>query len=151
MKQDLVIYSHGVGRLYAHIRFKTKYCHNVFQKEPEFREACEKIFYEIAEENKIDIDIPGFDDNHVHMIVDIGLKSIPDIKKIFKGTSGRKLLQQFPEIKKKYFWGSGLWARSVYFYGVGRDKKQMEEYVAKQKFARRIVKVNKHQKTLFAF
>jgi hypothetical protein len=78
MKQDLISYSHGVGRLYAHIRFKIKYCHKVFEKEPEFRYACEKLFYEIAYQNQIDIE---------------------------------------------YFWGSGLWARSIYFYGVGRDKK----------------------------
>src|SRR3989338_10123378 len=134
MKQDLLKYSHGVGRLYAHIRLKTKYCNKVFEKEPKFREACEKIFYEIADENNLEIGVPGFDDNHMHMIVDVGLTSIPYIKKLFKGTSGRKLFQQFPEIKRKYFWGSGLLARSIYFYGVGRDKKQMEAYVAKQKF-----------------
>jgi putative transposase len=151
MKQNLTRYSHGVGRLYAHIRFKTKYSHKVFEKEPEFRDACEKIFYEIAKKNNIDIGIPGFDDNHIHMVVDIGLKSIPYIKKLFKGISGRRLFQQFPEIKKKYFWGSGLWARSVYFFGVGRDKKQMEEYVAKQRFAKIIIIRDKHQKPLSAF
>jgi putative transposase len=151
MKQNLVKYGHGVGRLYAHIRFKTKYTHKVFEKEPEFRESCEKIFYEIAKENNIDIGIPGFDDNHMHMVVDIGLKSIPQIKKLFKGTSGRKLFQQFPEVKRTYFWGSGLWARSIYFYGVGRDKKQMEDYIAKQKFAKKIIKIDKNQKTLLAF
>ena len=151
MKTNLKKYGHGLGRLYAHLRFKTKYSHKVFEREPNFREACEKIFYEIAEENNIDIGIPGFDDNHMHMVVDIGLKSIPYIKKLFKGTSGRKLFQQFPAIKQKYFWGSGLWARSVYFFGVGRDKKQMEEYVAKQKFAGRRFRMDKHQKTLFVF
>jgi len=149
MKQDLVKYSHGVGRLYAHIRFKTKYCHKVFAKEPEFRSACEKMFYEIASENGIDIGVPGFDEDHMHMIVDLGLRSVPEIKKLFKGTSGRKLFKQFPEVKKKYFWGSGLWARSVYFYGVGRDKKQMEAYVAKQKFARKFI--DSHQRILTVF
>ena len=149
MKQDLVSYSHGVGRLYAHIRFKTKYCHKVFEKEPDFREECEKIFYDIAKDNNIDIGIPGFDDNHMHMIVDIGLKSIPEIKKLFKGTSGRKLFRQFPEVKKKYFWGSGLWARSIYFYGVGRDKESMERYMEKQKFFKR--KLPKQQTILTRF
>jgi hypothetical protein len=45
----------------------------------------------------------------------------------------------------------GQWLRSIYFYVIGRDKKQMEEYIAKQRFARRIVKIDKHQKTLFTF
>ena len=151
MKQDLIISGHGVGILYAHIRFKTKYCNKVFEKEQNFREACEKIFYEIAEQNGIDIGIPCFNDNHLHMIVSVGLKSIPDIKDIFKGASGRKLFQQFPEVKKKYFWGSGLWARTIYFYVVGRDKEKMENYIAKQKFAKKLIKIDKHQKTLIAF
>jgi len=43
MNQDFVRYSHGVGKLYAHIRFKTKYCNKVFEKEPEFREECEDV------------------------------------------------------------------------------------------------------------
>lgn len=149
MKQDLVRYSHGVGRLYAHVRFKTKYCHKVFEKHPEFREACEKMFYEIGEDKSIRLDAVGFDDNHVHFITDVGLKSIPYIKKTLKGTTGRKLLKQFPEIKKKYFWGSGLWARSIYFYGVGRDKKSMEKYIAKQKFFKR--ELPKDQTTLASF
>jgi hypothetical protein len=36
-------------------------------------------------------------------------------------------------------------------YSFSKDKKQMEEYIAKQRFARRIVKIDKHQKTLFTF
>ena len=151
MKQDLIKYSHGVGRLYAHIRFKIKYCCKIFEKEPAFRDECERLFYEIAKQHNIDIGIPGFDDNHMHMIVDIGIKSIPEIKKIFKGTSGRKLFQRFPEIRRKYFWSErGLWGRSIYFYGVGRDKIAMERYVAKQKFAKNL-SVDKHQQTLFTF
>lgn len=148
MNYNIVKYGHGVGRLYAHVRFKTKFSHKVFEKEPLFREACEKLFYEIAQQHGIDIGVPGFDDNHIHMVVDVGLRSISEIKKLFKGTSGRKLFEQFPEIKKKYFWGTGLWARSIYFYGVGRDKKQMEAYVAKQKFSHRF---DKKQAVLTAF
>jgi len=58
---------------------------------------------------------------------------------------------KFPEVKRKYFWGSGLWAKSIYFYGVGRDKKQMEDYIAKQKFARKLISIDSNQKTLSAF
>ena len=64
-----------------------------------------------------------------------------------KGVSGRKLLQRFPEIKKKYFWGSGLWSGTKYVYSVGRDKKDIERYVAKQKY----FSVNKGQRSLFEF
>ncbi len=105
MKQDLATYGHGVSRLYAHVRFKTKYCHKVFEKKTAFREACEKIFYEIAETNGIDTGVPGFDEDHMHVIVDVGLRSIPEIKKLFKGTSGRKLFQQVSRSEKEVFLG----------------------------------------------
>ena len=54
--------------------------------------------------------------------------------KTVKGTSGKHLLEKFPLIKKKFFWGSGLWSGTKYIYSVGRDKKFVERYVAKQKY-----------------
>ena len=35
-----------------------------------------------------------------------------------KGTTARKVFQQFPEIKK-YLWGGALWSRSYYVGSVG--------------------------------
>ena len=133
MNKDLVSYSHAQIRIWVHVSLKTKYAHDVFDIR-EFREACQKMMIEIFKEYGIEHDIIGFDNNHFHTIIDLALRSAPELIKILKGVSGKKLLKQFPEIKKKYFYGSGLWSRTKYVYSVGRNKKDIEKYVAKQKY-----------------
>lgn len=149
MNIDLVKYEHGVSRIWVHISYKTKYAHNVFEKHEEVRKRCEELLMQTANVNEIKIDRIGFDSNHLHFISDLGLYSLPNFHKLFKGTLGKKLLEEFPEIKKKYFWGSGFWSRTKYCYSIGRDKKQIENYVAKQKFF--LKKLDKNQTTLFSF
>ncbi|RLG15276.1 MAG: hypothetical protein DRN71_01790 [Candidatus Nanohalarchaeota archaeon] len=60
--------------------------------------------------------------------------SLPDVCKKVKGTTGRKLLEMFPQIKKTYFWGSGLWSQTKYFYSIGRDRTSVQRYVGKQRY-----------------
>lgn len=133
-KEELVSRSSSIGVLDVHISFKIKYCHKMFENE-EVRNECNKIIDDVAEKYDIEIKRKGFDDNHVHMVLDQGLKSVPEIAKLFKGTSGRKLLKKFKWMKKQKFWGSGFWSPAVYFHGVGRDFDRMVKYAEKQKFA----------------
>ncbi|MBU0906743.1 MAG: IS200/IS605 family transposase [Nanoarchaeota archaeon] len=146
MKNDLVSYNHAQMRIWVHISFKVKFTHEVFDIR-EFREACQKQMDEIFSTYGIECDRIGFDSNHFHAIVDLARWDITTLVKIMKGTSGKKLLAQFPEIKKKYFWGSGLWSGTKYVYSVGRDKLAIERYVAKQKY----FGVPVGQKSLFEF
>ena len=113
--------------------FKIKYCHNVFDIK-NFREAAETCFKIIADTYQISLKSIGFDSNHIHLITDIGKRSEPHIRKLLKGISGKRLLTQFPEIKKKFFWGSGLWGKQYYCYSIGSDMKVLQKYIQKQKF-----------------
>lgn len=133
MNNDLVSYSHGQIRIWIHLSFKIKYCHNVFDIK-EVREFCKNLMLEIFEGKQIECEKIGFDSNHFHAILDLALWGISDLVKVMKGISGKKLLEKFPEIKKKYFWKSGFWSGTKYVYSVGRDKKDIERYVAKQKY-----------------
>ena len=99
-----------------------------------FREACESCFKEVAVKYSVEIFVIGFDSDHAHAILDLGKYNEPDIRKWLKGTSGKKLLERFPEVKKKYFWGSGLWGRQYYCYSIGSDMNVLNNYVKKQKF-----------------
>jgi putative transposase len=146
MNQELKSYAHGQIRIWIHVSLKTKYTHEVFDIR-EFREACQEMMIQIFQNYGIEYDKIGFDSNHFHTIIDLGLKQVSELIKIMKGVSGRKLLQRFPEIKKKYFWGSGLWSGTKYVYSVGRDKQDIERYVARQKY----FSVEKGQRTLFEF
>jgi len=146
--RDIKKYAHGLSRIYAHISYKTKYCHKVFAIK-DFREACETCFKEVSETYNIDIISIGFDLDHLHMVADLGKYSEPQLRKLFKGISGKKLLKQFPEIKKRYFWGSGLWGRQYYCYSIGSDMNIIQNYIKKQKFF--TVMDNKEQTTLQSY
>ena len=124
--------SSSFTRLEEHVTFKVKYCRRVFDC-LEFQARCREIFRQVAEEQGVIIHEMGFDGDHVHM--DWQFKPthrLTDLAKAFKGTSGRKLLHEFPEIKSKYFWGSGLWSGVIFGDTVGKDPEQIRTYVRNQ-------------------
>ena len=129
---QFVSYSSSIGRLELHISFKVKYCHKVFESGL-IKTRCTQIFMEVANKYGIVIKEIGFDQDHVHLIVQLNPSmSVSQAAKLLKGTSGRKLLQEFPYMKSKYFWGSGLWSPTVYFDSIGQDPEQISDYVRNQ-------------------
>ncbi len=61
------------------------------------------------------------------------MHSRPVAAKLLKGYVAKKLFQHFPELKKKYFLGSGLWNPS-YYLDTARDLKNLLKYINKQKY-----------------
>jgi putative transposase len=133
--------SSSIGRHVMHIAFKVKYCRKIFEYES-VRTLCEKIFRDVAQEMKIDVQEIGFDKDHVHIIVDIGLYSIVEVAKKLKGVSGYKLLRTFKWLKKRYFWGSGLWNPATYFDSVGNNASAVRKYVKNQGIQLRLTAFN---------
>ena len=131
--QGSVSYSSSIGRNCMHMSFKTKYGHEIFDNK-QVEKRCAELFWEADKEHGFRIHEIGFDRNHVHIDVDGGPNYAPkDIAKRLKGRSGRKLLKEFPYLKKKYFWGSGLWNPSYYFDSIGsKTKEQIDEYIRNQ-------------------
>ena len=109
-------YSSAVGEAWMHATFKVKYCHKIF-------------------DNKLECKSIGFDSNHVHMIIDMGNYSRPEVAKMLKGYTAKKLLKKYSWLKKEYFYGSGLWSPAHYMNSVGQDMDFMEGYVMKQKYS----------------
>jgi putative transposase len=129
---DFIRGSSSYTRLEEHVCFKAKYCHRVFDY-PAFRVRCEEIFREVAEEQNVVIHEMGFDGDHVHMDWQIRpVHSLSKLAKAFKGRSGRKLLDEFPQFKREFFWGSGLWAPTIFGDTVGRDPDQIKTYIREQ-------------------
>lgn len=126
-------YSSSVGRAIFHLCFKIKYSHRIFRHEV-VEQRCRQIFTEIAISHKIEIYEIGFDMDHVHLTADIGLHSIPEIAKLFKGISAKLLLREFPFLKHHYFYGSGLWSPAVFFDSIGRNIEEVNTYVKNQGF-----------------
>jgi len=124
--------SSSIYRLEAHVCFKAKCAHDVFDY-IEFKRRCSEIFYAVAEKYKFSITEMGFDRNHVHLTVFYSIiHSVEAIAKWLKGTSGKRLLEEFPQIKKKYFYGSGLWSPMIYCDSMGREPEELYHYVRNQ-------------------
>ena len=131
-------HSSSVGRNVLHLSFKTKYCHNIFNF-PELQKRCEEIFREVCEKHRWILREIGFDQDHVHFTIDAGTDGPKDIAKALKGTSGKKLLNEFPKIKKTYFWGSGFWSPTIYFDSLGeRTITDMDAYARNQGLPRNL-------------
>ncbi len=125
-------HSSSVRRNVLHMSFKAKYCHEVFN-DVQVEKRCEEIFRKVSEEHRWILREIGFDMDHVHITIDAGTKGPEDVAKVLKGTSGRKLLKEFPYLKKEYFWGSGLWSPAIYFDSLGeRTILEMDDYARNQ-------------------
>lgn len=120
MKLNPTRYSSQVGEVWVHFMFKVKYCHKIFD-EFHFRNCCHALLLQALKKYAIrckDNEI-GFDDNHVHLVLDLGIKSKPEIAKKLKGFIARKFFKIFPDLKKPkaqggLFWNSGLWSPATY-------------------------------------
>ena len=125
-------HSSSVGRNVLHLRFKIKFCHEIFN-DKQVEKRCEEIFREVSKMRRWILREIGFDRDHVHITIDAGTKGPENVAKALKGTSGRKLLKEFPYLKKKYFWGSGMWSPATYFDSLGeRTIVEMDNYTRNQ-------------------
>jgi REP element-mobilizing transposase RayT len=120
MKNNPVRYSSAVGEVWVHFMFKVKYCHKIFDNFG-YRNACHALFIQALKKYQIRCknEEIGFDNNHVHTVLDLGIKSKPEIAKKIKGYIARKFFILFPELKKPkheggLFWNSGLWSPASY-------------------------------------
>jgi len=123
-----------VGDSWVHAMFKVKYCHNVFDN-AEVRAWLNAKLYEISSLFDMPIRKLGIDSNHLHMKLNIGIRSKPEAAKIFRGRIGRQIFQAFPKLKEKLFWDSGFWNPAYFMDNVGKDADAIEAYISKQKYA----------------
>lgn len=152
MKNEIPRHSSCVGEAWMHGMFKIKYCHPIFDNK-EMREYCEQLFKEACELYVIKISELGFDNNHVHMLVDIGLRTRPQIAKLLKGYTAKKFFQRFPKLKRRkneggLFWGSGMWNPSYYLESP-KDMVRIVKYIRNQKYGCKII--DKNQTTLLNY
>ena len=72
--------------------------------------------------------------DHIHLLIDASPQfNIPDMIRIMKGVTARKLFLLYPEMKEK-LWGGHLWNPSYCVVTVSdRSLAQVEEYIESQK------------------
>ncbi len=73
--------------------------------------------------------------DHIHMLLSVPPQLAPaKLVQFIKGRSSRKLQEEFPELRKRY-WGQHLWARGYFCASVGAvDEQTVKQYIENQKW-----------------
>ncbi|MFD0799553.1 IS200/IS605 family transposase [Maribacter chungangensis] len=114
---------HTVSRLSVHIVLSTKYRFTVLKGDIQMR--CRTLLIQICDAEDVSILKGVVSKDHVHM--HIGYRpsqSVSGLVKKLKGRSSRKLQQEFPELKKRY-WGRHFWAIGFGCWSTGNITDEM--------------------------
>ena len=121
--------SHTKWNCQYHIVFTPKYrrkaIYNKLRKDigRYLRRLCDYQGVEIIEANACS--------DHIHMLVKIPPKlSVSKFMGYLKGKSTLMIYDRHPELQSK--WDKAFWARGYYVDTVGRNKKQIAEYIRNQ-------------------
>ncbi len=129
---DLQRNNHHVFRIMYHFVWIPKYRHKVFC-EP-YRSTLKGIIQKIGYDYNIgivELEVPV---DHIHMVVRSEPKISPSwVMQVIKSISARKFFRQYPDIKKKYFWGGKLWTQSYFVETIGNlNEETIRQYVRNQ-------------------
>ena len=107
---------HSVYQLQVHLVFCTKYRYRVLRGEVQVR--CRDLIRQVCDALDVRIIKGVISSDHVHLHLSYPPKhSVSEIVRRIKGRSARKLLQEYPTLKKRYrgghFWGIGYGAWST--------------------------------------
>lgn len=124
---------HSTYQIAYHIVWCTKYRNKVIKGQYEaalVREllaACNTYGWDVEELNTMP--------DHVHLMVSADPSTAPvEIAKTLKSITAAKIFAEFPDLKKKRFWGSGLWSNSTFYGTVGiASENVIRKYIQDQK------------------
>ena len=118
--------SHTVSRLTCHLVWITKYCYRVLKGD--IKSRSRDLIIQICESENVIILKGVVSSNHIHLHIEYPPKvSLSQLVKRLKGNTSRKLQQEFPKLKERY-WGNHFWATG---YGVWSTGNITEEMVNK--------------------
>ena len=147
-KSNPTRYSSAVGEVWVMATFKIRYCHKLFDNFA-IRELTEALFIQAFSKYDIICKKLAFDSDHVHMILEMGIYSKPEIAKKLRGFVAKGIFKFMPWLKNNrweggYFWNSGFWNPAYDIRNVN-DMNVYLRYLDKQKYA------SKHQTMLTAY
>ena len=71
--------------------------------------------------------------DHIHLIVSVPPKvSISKLMGILKGKTAIKIFKNYPQLKKKPYWGNHFWFRGYCIDTLGLDEEKIRKYVKYQ-------------------
>lgn len=128
MARDSSYGVHTVTSLTVHLVFVTKYRYPVLTGD--IQKRCRDLIRQVcdAEDVRIIKGVVAKDHVHIHVSKPPRL-SESDLMKKIKGRSGRKLLLEYPELKRRY-WGGHFWAIGFGAWSTGNVTRTMvNEYI----------------------
>lgn len=123
MAKDQRTSAHTVSRLTAHLVWSTKYRYRVLEGDIKVR--CRTILIQLCDSEDVSILKGVVSDDHVHMHIEYRPSlSISTLVKKLKGRSSRRLQQEFPALKFRY-WGRHFWAIGYGCWSTGNITDEM--------------------------
>lgn len=120
--------SHALWCCEYHIVWVPKYRYRVLQGQvsEELKKTlqvyCGRLDCEIVELN-IQVD-------HVHLLVKVPPKrAISELLRYLKGKTAIQIFRQFPNLKKRPYWGNHFWARGYCVDTIGLNEEIIRKYV----------------------
>ena len=98
-------------------------------------EFIKKICDGITQRYYIFFDSMGYEENHVHFVIEAAPKYSPSkIMQICKSILAIQIFKKFPKIKEEELWGGEFWSDGGHIdtVGDGRGLDQVREYVKNQ-------------------
>ena len=123
---------HNVSECNYHIQLTIKYRKLLFN--PKLEKAIIESLKDIKERYAIEIYNLGFDQNHVHLLIQFLPKySGGQVIKIVKSISAKAVFKQCPEVKKELY-GGEFWTDGYYIGTVSNrgTRKIIEKYIKSQ-------------------
>lgn len=115
--------SHTVFKIEYHFVWVTKYRYQVLRGE--VGERVRELIRQTCEAFEIRILKGVVSKDHVHILVSVPPELAPsEVMRRIKGRTARKLLEEFPTLKKRY-WGRHFWARGYFCATVGEMTEEM--------------------------
>jgi putative transposase len=120
--------SHTVYKIEYHFVWVTKYRYKLLTGE--VGQRVRELVKQTCEAFEIRIIKGVVSKDHVHILVSTPPEMAPsEIMRRIKGRTARKLFEEFPRLKQKY-WGRHFWARGYFCATVGEMTEEMvKEYL----------------------
>ncbi len=132
MKENLIHYRTSVCSINYHVVWSVKYRRKVLTSEVE--SYMKELIQQIAKEKGFTVQLFECGEcDHVHCFVTAPPKlSVTTIVKYLKGITGRKLFEQFPDLRSK-LWKGELWNHSYYCETIGSvSEENIRRYIEHQ-------------------
>ncbi len=121
--EDLRKSGHSVHQLHVHIVWSTKYRYAILKGDVQLR--CRDLIRQVCDALDVRILKGVVSKDHVHLHVSYPPKvSVSDLVKRLKGRSARLMLDEFAELKRRY-WGQHLWGIGYGAWSTGNITDEM--------------------------